>query len=101
MAQQRRPAGLAWKRLPNVNETAKVLEPGAPDIVTVEVPSRDPNVKEPENIVYVRLDVLPENIRRQAGWIVAEKTLGRKLTAEDIKIFGALGLRNLDLGEES
>jgi len=83
-----------FRRLPTLNETASVLEPGAPEFITMEV-STSPG-EEKKKIIYIRQDTLPEKLRKDVGKAVIEKCLGLPL----FQTLGNLGQRIL-LGEDA
>jgi hypothetical protein len=82
-----------FRRLPTLNETASVLEPGAPEFITMEV-STSPG-EEKKKIIYIRQDTLPEKLRKDVGKAVIEKCLGLPL----FQTLGNLGQRIL-LGDD-
>lgn len=82
-----------FRRLPSLNETAAVLEPGAPEFIATSV--RVKAGEEPKTIIYIRQDTLPEKLRKDVGKALVEKCLGLPLFHK----LGNLGQRIL-LGED-
>lgn len=85
-----------WRRLPTINETAEVSEPGAPDFITVRVIAKPG--EEPKPVNYVRQDTLPANLRKQVGKAIVEKVIGLPIFKGD-QSFGDLG-RKLMLDDD-
>lgn len=83
-----------FRRLPTLNETASVLEPGAPEFITMEVSTSAGEEK--KKIIYIRQDTLPEKLRKDVGKAVIEKCLGLPL----FQTLGNLGQRIL-LGDDA